>query len=231
VAAVATLAGLRPGRGRPGAAPAASPARPSARSARVRPGGVDWWCRGRRSRPLGTPRGVTPEGHRRSDARDGPSLPRMSSHGNIWQAISHRQPAGAAASARHRPVPAERPVERNGPTPATASAIPGRAPARPSRPHPPWPGRNVRASSSDARPLVTSLPRDDRTCSARAARAWYEVSLHNTCERSSGPMGLGAYKRRDRQPTGIRCRRYDRGAASGGWRQDWMRRLGCDASA
>jgi hypothetical protein len=150
------------------------------------------WCRGRRSRPLGTPRGVTPEGHRRSDARDGPSVPRMSSDGNIWQAISRRQPAGAAASTRHRPVPAERPVERYGPTPATASANSGRASARPSRPHPPWHGRNVSVLVGCPSHSPPHSLADDRTCSARTAPAWYEVSLHNTCERSSGPLGLGA---------------------------------------
>src|SRR6185312_11554187 len=42
------------------------------------------WCRGRRSRPRGTPRGVTPEGHRRNDARDDPSLPPEWPNGNIW---------------------------------------------------------------------------------------------------------------------------------------------------
>src|SRR5262245_54166841 len=89
------------------------------------------------------------------------------------------QPAGAAASTRHRPVPAERPGERTGPTPATASADP-------ARPRPDPVGRTL-PGRPDHESVLVGCPfhslslclEIDRTCSTQAHRAWYEVSLHN----------------------------------------------------
>ena len=40
-------------------------------------------------------------------------------------------------------------------------------------------------------PLQLPQPRNDRTCSASGRRAWYEMSLHNTCDGRTAPLGLG----------------------------------------
>src|SRR3954454_4724542 len=147
----------------------------------------------------------------------------MSSHGNIWQEF-FRQPAGAATSARHRPVPAERPVERNGPTPATASAIPARA--RPDPAGRTLPGPAGSESVLVGCPSTRYLSASKRPYMFGTGRPGMVLTVFTqylrTVERPVGPRSV---EHRDRSSVGIRCRRYDRGAASGGWRQDWMRRL------